>query len=191
MDNARPPSFFWLGILVEGGLAVLALLLGWLFGLPPGEQWRWEAQDAALGVAACLPLFLVFGLCLYWPAAPLVRIRRLAEEFIRPLFAACTLPELALLALLAGVGEEMLFRGVLQEALGQWLGPYPGVALASLVFGVVHALTPTYAVLATLMGAYLGGLWLASGNLLVPVLAHGLYDFLALVYLVRSPPKKP
>ena len=28
-------------------------------------------------------------------------------------------------------------------------------------------------------------LWLASGNLLVPIVAHGAYDFAALVYLLH------
>src|SRR5262249_17590339 len=136
MENERPRSILWFGVLLEGGLAVLALLLGWLLDLPPGQQWHWDAHDAALGAGACVPLLLGFGLCLYVPAAPLARIRKIAEEFIRPLFAGCTLPGLALLALLAGVGEEMLFRGVLQEYLSRRLGPWPGLAVASLVFGV-------------------------------------------------------
>jgi membrane protease YdiL (CAAX protease family) len=59
--------------------------------------------------------------------------------------------------------------------------------LASLVFGLLHALTATYAVLATFMGVYLGAVWLGTGNLLVVVLAHALYDFAALVYLTRGP----
>jgi membrane protease YdiL (CAAX protease family) len=56
------------------------------------------------------------------------------------------------------------------------------------LFGLLHPITPTYAVLAALMGAYLGGVWLASGNLLVPIVAHALYDFIALAYLLAPPP---
>ena len=33
--------------------------------------------------------------------------------------------------------------------------------------------------------AYLGWLWLASDNLLVPIVTHAAYDFAALVYLLR------
>ena len=36
-----------------------------------------------------------------------------------------------------------------------------------------------------LMGLLLGGLWIATGNLLVPIVAHAVYDFLALVWLVK------
>ena len=106
-----------------------------------------------------------------------------------PLFRDCRLAELAIIATLAGIGEEMLFRGVIQAAAAQEIGGQRGVwlglLLASVLFGLLHPITPTYAILAGLIGLYLGGLWLASGNLLTPVVAHGAYDFLALVYLVK------
>jgi membrane protease YdiL (CAAX protease family) len=35
------------------------------------------------------------------------------------------------------------------------------------------------------MGAYLGGLWQTSGNLLVPIVAHAVYDFAVLCVLLR------
>jgi membrane protease YdiL (CAAX protease family) len=75
--------------------------------------------------------------------------------------------------------------------LAGWLGPWAALALVSVLFGLVHPITPAYAVLATLAGAYLGWAYLASGNLLVPVLAHALYDFTALVYLLRGPRQAP
>jgi membrane protease YdiL (CAAX protease family) len=174
------------GVLFEGGLGVAAWLLGWLLKQPPLKDFRWDAGAAALGVAASLPMLLLFLLCIRWPVGPLARIRRITDEVIRPLFASCTLFELALLSLMAGVGEEMLFRGFLQRAFMQWWGVWAGVAVASVLFGLVHCITPTYAVLATLIGVYLGAWWLATGNLLVVIVAHGLYDFVALVYLLRG-----
>src|SRR6516162_8425863 len=116
MESRRHRHFvFWLGIVLEGGLAVLAWGLGWLLGLPLSDQLWWDARDSALGVAASLPLLVFFLLCLRWPAAPLERIRHIVQRFIRPLFADLSVAELALLSLLAGLGEELLFRGVLQE----------------------------------------------------------------------------
>ena len=124
---------------------------------------------------------------LRWRAAtcPEERLRRVFEEFGRPFFASYTVLDLAVLALLAGAGEELLFRGVLQAILDRWWGPSVGLLVASALFGALHALTPTYAVLAALAGLYLGGVWLLTGNLLVVIIAHGLYDFIALVYLLR------
>jgi hypothetical protein len=42
----------------------------------------------------------------------------------------------------------------------------------------------TYAVIAALIGAYLGAIMLLTQNVLTPIVAHGLYDFVALLYLV-------
>jgi membrane protease YdiL (CAAX protease family) len=171
----------------EGGCVVAALLLGWLVGAPPLAGWRWSLRDAGLGVAASVPMLAGAWVLLRWPVGPLRDIRRFSEEVIRPVFAQCTLADLALISLLAGLGEEMLFRGVLQPLFGRWLGTWPGVVLASLLFGLFHPVSPAYVLLASLMGVYFGWLVLVcEGNLLVVVLAHALYDFLVLVWLLRE-----
>jgi membrane protease YdiL (CAAX protease family) len=111
----------------------------------------------------------------------------LIEIQLAPHLRQCSLWELALISLAAGVGEELLFRGVMQTALARWSGSTAvGVGLASLAFGAVHAVSLTYLVLAGLIGVYLGWLFLATDNLAPPILAHAIYDFAALVYLLRS-----
>ncbi|MBV9124292.1 MAG: CPBP family intramembrane metalloprotease [Planctomycetes bacterium] len=180
-----------LGILVEGGLGLLAWGLGWLLHQPPLEHCSWSLRDLLTGVAASLPMLLLFLACLRWPYGPLAHLKRFSEEVVRPLFRESSVWELALISLLAGVGEEMLFRGVLQGALGRWLGLWAGFAVASLLFGLLHSITPIYALLAALLGAYLGWLYLATGNLLVPIAAHAFYDGVALVYLARGPSPGP
>jgi membrane protease YdiL (CAAX protease family) len=60
--------------------------------------------------------------------------------------------------------------------------------VAGVLFGLVHSITFTYVVLATLMGVYLGWVWLyADHNLLVIVITHALYDFVVLLWLLRGP----
>ncbi len=159
-----------LAVLFEGSLAVLAWAVGWLTEQLPWRDVAWNARDLALGMAATLPLLAGFVLCVSLPWRPLARIRRVCDELIRPLFAAGTVLDLAVISLVAGVAEEFLFRGVLQPALGNWLGAWP----------------PTYGALATLVGIYLGWVYLATGNLLPAMVAHGLYDFVALCYIVRG-----
>jgi len=83
----------------------------------------------------------------------------------------------------AGIGEEMLFRGVLQFELGSRLGSEVlAVGLTSVVFGALHAVTPLYAGLAALASVYFGWLYLATGNLVVPIITHAFYDWAALLY---------
>jgi uncharacterized protein len=174
----------------EGSLVLVAIGLGWLLGTPPLATCRFEGRALLLGVAATLPPLALFWLCLKSSWRPLVEIARITDEMLLPLFRDCRLIELAVIAMLAGIGEEMLFRGVIQATTAQAIGGHRGVWLAlliaSVLFGLLHPITPTYAILAGLIGVYLGGLWLASGNLLVPIIAHGAYDFLAIVYLLKT-----
>ena len=48
-------------------------------------------------------------------------------------------------------------------------------------------MTPSYAVFATLMGAYMGLVFHWTDNLLPVIIAHALYDFVALVWILRGP----
>jgi membrane protease YdiL (CAAX protease family) len=177
-----------LAIFVEGGLMLIATVLGWLLKQPPLEHFAWDGWAVLLGVAAAVPLVLVFLVMQRWPVGPLSRIRRFSEQVVRPLLAPCSVVDLLGISVLAGLGEEMLFRAVLQGAFAHYGAmPWLAVLAASLLFGLPHAVTFTYAVLATLMGAYLGTLWLLSGNLLVVVVTHALYDFLVLLWLLRGP----
>jgi membrane protease YdiL (CAAX protease family) len=126
------------------------------------------------------------------PCRPVRRLRELVHEAIVPLFASESLASLALISALAGLGEEMLFRGLLQAGLAAWIngphGAWLAMLVASLLFGLVHWISSSHAVLATVIGIYLGCLFWVSGHLLVPIVAHALYDFLALVWLVRWHP---
>ncbi len=188
-EEPDPGTLRILAVLFEGGLAPLAILLGWLLGQPALSGFAWQARDAALGALATLPMLGLFLIGQTWPVGPFRGIKQFFDEQARPILAGCTWPDLALISLAAGVGEEMLFRGVIQGLLGRWLGPRVGWGAASLLFGLLHPITPGYVVLATVMGAYLGGLWWFSGNLLTVMVAHALYDFIALVLVLRQKPE--
>ncbi|VEU45055.1 unnamed protein product [Pseudo-nitzschia multistriata] len=87
------------------------------------------------------------------------------------------------LGIAAGFGEEMLFRGVLQADLAsRTASEVVAVGLSSVIFGALHAVTPLYAILATLASVFFGWLYLATGNLAVPIATHAFYDWAALLY---------
>jgi uncharacterized protein len=142
----------------------------------------------ATGVVATAPLLLGLWWCRRTALPPIARLVALVEERIAPVFAGCRPAELALVAAMAGVGEELLFRGVLQPALAAHLLPWLAAVVVGLGFGAVHWITPTYAALAAVVGTYLGILALVSGNLLAPIVAHALYDLVALLLLTRVKP---
>jgi hypothetical protein len=86
--------------------------------------------------------------------------------------------------LLIGPGEELLFRGVIQNAMVESLGRWPGIVLATLLFAAAHvfSLTGPLTGRATTIGLlFVPGLVLAvtydySGNIVVPSLVHGAYN---------------
>ncbi len=175
---------------VEGGLVALAWLLGWWLDQPPLRTFNWDVPAALEGLTATLPPLLLFTAIMRWPFGPLAGLKRFSEDVIRPVLSPCTLIDLLGISALAGLGEEMVFRGVLQPGFERRLGPWGALAAASVLFGLVHAVSTTYAVLAALMGAYLGFLWMHSKNLLTPIIVHGMYDLVVLLYLLRGPGAK-
>ena len=183
------PRPLLLAIVIEGGIGLLAVALGSLLRHPPAEAISWNLRDVSIGGAAAIPLVAAVWLCIRSGWKPFREMLRLLDESIIPLFQTCRAWDLATIAAIAGLGVEMLFRGVIQNVIADQfappLGPAIGLVAAALVFGLLHWVTPTYALLASLIGLYLGWLWLATGNLLVPAVAHAVYDFWALMYLVR------
>jgi len=173
----------------EGGLALLSLALGWFWGHPPLARFVWSTRAATWGVVAAIPLSLMFLAMLHWPIGPLGRVKKFFDTEVVPMLAKSSWAELALVSVSAGVGEEMLFRGVLQPLLSGWLGNAAGLGIASLLFGLLHPISVVYMVLAALLGLYLGAmLWVADGNLLMVMVTHALFVFIALAYLIRIRP---
>ncbi len=115
-----------LAVFFEAGLAPLSLVLGWLFGHPPLEHFAWRFEDAVIGIGATVPLVLMFLAMLRWPVGPLARVKKFCDHEVVPLLNDCSWSEIALVSLSAGVGEEMLFRGVIQTFDRKLLGTVVG-----------------------------------------------------------------
>lgn len=180
---------FPLAVLVEAALGIGALALAWMFRVPLREQLPADgpalAWAIACGTLATLPMLAAF-LWLMRSAHPeLVQLREQVQEMVEMLFPTGKLAQLALVAALAGVGEELLFRGVLQPLAIRWTTPAIGLVVASLLFGLAHSLSRVYFFFALAVGLYLGGLAMHYHDLLAPMIAHGLYDFLALAYFCK------
>jgi membrane protease YdiL (CAAX protease family) len=179
--------FLFLASAFEGSLVLIALGLGWLLSVDPLAHWAWNGRALAWGLAGTVPLYLLFVVSYRTEHSGLKQIRELLLERLGPYLAACNAVDLLYLGMLAGVTEEILFRGVLQpwfEGNWGWLG---GLVFSNLVFALAHWVTPLYGLLAGLTGAYLGWSMDFSGerNLVVPVLIHGIYDFLAFTAVAK------
>jgi uncharacterized protein len=180
-------DFFKTACYFEASLVLVAVFLGWLAGIDPFEKFYFSEAAIAYGVIGTAPLFLMFLGLEQMQGESIVKIRKLLLQTLGPGLHRYNWADLFMLAAIAGVSEELLFRGVIQPWMESSWGMAAGLIGSNLIFGLVHAVTPLYAVLAAFVGIYLG-LSLDYGgdrNLLTPVIIHGLYDFLAFVALMR------
>jgi membrane protease YdiL (CAAX protease family) len=79
---------------------------------------------------------------------------------------------LLVVAVLPGIGEELLFRGLMQPKITKLTGNvHAGIWITALIFSFFHfqfyGLIPRM-----LLGALFGYLYIWSGNLIVPMIAH-------------------
>jgi len=156
-------------LVVEAVLAAVGLVVGWWIGTPILEVTRVDLHSGVLALAATLPLvaFVFWGMRTQF--AVLARLREMFRETLVPLFASCSPLEILLISIMAGFGEEVFFRGFLQGSLGRVVNPWIALALVSALFGLVHMVSIGYAIIAGLLGVYLGTLLLLTGNLFVPM----------------------
>ena len=185
VSDLESKKWFTLACLFELSLLVVAAVVVLLAGSSWDTDFQWRAGDALIGLGASLPMFWLFMRSLQSTQRPCVEIRLALEQTLGRIFRRFSILQLAVVSLLAGVCEEVLFRSVVQSGIAETLGRGWGLLISAGLFGLAHWITPFYALATTAAGLYLGTLWLLTGNLLTPLLAHALYDFLALVYFLR------
>ena len=171
-------SLVVLAVAGEGGLVVIALIWQCLRGISLGLGDLWHG--VLVGTVAAIAFSLVnwYLLCGAPRVWPVTEIRRFYRDSLKPVFGGVAVLDLAVISIAAGIGEELLFRGVLQ--------PEVGVVLASGIFGVLHMGGTgafVFGCWVAVMGAALGGLAIWTGGLLAPIVAHVLYDAVAIGYI--------
>ena len=190
----EPEGRFFLIAISAGAFAccVGAAFVGQLFtGVPAAsglaEADVFEPATWTAGVVVTVPMFAL----LYFERRSrfvwLKELWRLSGELLGPVVARVTFAELVIVSLFAGIGEEFLFRGFLQS----WLGGH-GLLVALIVpnvlFGVLHWISPGYAVCTFCIGLYFSCLlhFADTVNLTALMIAHSLYDLVALLCLARE-----
>lgn len=104
------------------------------------------------------------------------------EQRLAELLGPIDLSEVVGLALLSGFAEELFFRGAVQGSWG-WL---PATVLFALLHTGPGPAFRLWTLFAAVAGMVLAGLMIWRGNLLAPVVAHGLLNGINLARLVKS-----
>jgi len=175
-------------------MGVIAIVLGFVLGVNPRQNiatwWDYPAILKSLGIGAAVGIALALSMQLVslLPIRSIQKLDRMVQSQLRLLLGPMSTPELLLLSLSAGIGEELFFRGLVQ---GWWLSQYqnpslvqalPGIVISAVCFGFAHPLSKTYIVLATFAGVLFSILYWVTNDLLACVLAHAIYDAIICVY---------
>jgi len=80
--------------------------------------------------------------------------------------------------LMTAVPEELLFRGIIQNACVQWIGRRRGLVAASIVFGLAHLPDFRYVFLATLAGAAYGWVYGRTERITASAITHAGVDWI-------------
>ena len=172
-------------------------------------SFRWKTQWSRvsglnLGLILVMTLggMLFNGFLVYWNShlvlpsalAPLEQWMREMEtqlmELTRFLTDFQSISELLLgilvIGVLAGIGEEVFFRGVIQPKLQGYLrSPHWGIWLTAIIFSAIHV--QFYGFLPRLfLGALFGYMYHYTGSLIYPILAHILNNSLTLLAVYLS-----
>lgn len=173
-------------LLFQGGIGVVGLMAIWLFDIPLLMSGLGAGEAVLFGVLGAGATYL---LLLLLSKLPRLFPDNLSSQMqaLHNFAASYRWPVLVALSLLAGVGEELLFRGAIQGWLLQHTGPWIAVIAASVLFGLVHYVSFTYFVMAMGLGAVLGAAYQVSGSLELVMVWHAAYDMLALYCLLKYP----
>lgn len=159
-------------LLVAMGVTAIILLVIAKLWLQFGEvsllNIKWTNLALPIGIAIGLGITAASSLIYrIWPS-----YRKSADMYLTLVLKPLLWPDLIWLGLLPGLSEELLFRGVMLPALGFNIS---GLIVSSICFGVLHLSGLQqwpYAIWATVVGLVLGYSAIATGNLLVPIVAH-------------------
>jgi membrane protease YdiL (CAAX protease family) len=169
-------------------MAALALGISELFL----ERSVWLHPEPWLGLHGPVTHAYSLALGLALGAFVVVGTRRMVERLswaqelaraLRPFARDLTGSGIVVVAALSSIGEELLFRGLLQPWLGLWL--------QALLFGLLHQMPGpsrwAWVAWASVIGLVFGAVFAATGSLLGPVVAHAVINGFNLNYLQSQP----
>jgi CAAX protease family protein len=170
-------------------LGVLALVITdlWRNGSAFVHPEPWLSLGAPASHVSSEILGIAFGaLVVVGTRAAVARFRwaKGLHAALRPFARGMSPSTIVVVAGLSSFGEEMLFRGLLEPAIG--------VLPQALLFGAAHQITGAsrwvWMAWATLVGLCLGAMFHLTGSLVGPLLAHALVNALNLAYLKSHDP---
>jgi membrane protease YdiL (CAAX protease family) len=184
VDEARSNHSFYFILLAP----VACLIIGALLIDYTNTPWQFVADGVLTSIIWGIVLGVTtFGGVIILTRLPVSRsLREVCRQLI-PIFEGMSFWQITILSLMAGIGEELLFRGFLQQWLSGYYTCEIAIGIAAVVFGLLHFATFSYFLLTTVLGAVFGITYYLTGSLLLIMIWHGIYDLLVFWVLIRRP----
>lgn len=189
-ENPTPQGIPVVGVIIVYGL-MAALAYGLGFWISDRNVFLWEDIESNTTLPIDVAIGAVAGLIVVALSRVLDKLftwaRALADN-LKTILGELTHGRILTLAVCSSLAEEMLFRGLLQ--------PEIGIHWSSLIFGLLHkgpdrSYLP-WTIMAIAMGYAFAGMYLYTGNLLAPILAHFTINYFNLHALAaREVPQAP
>ncbi len=196
----------WLHVIAALQNSVLQLLVGGLLvvrmrgccrdlrdGFGPRDEERVQWTHVVPLIVKCYVLALPAVFSAAWISQFLIR-QSDAEHSFQPVlvfFTDAATPDwfrwwlVGVAVLLAPIVEEALFRGVMLPVLLRKYGLWTSLMGCSVLFALVHGHLPSMLPL-TVLGFGLGAAYIYTGNLLVPIGMHALFNGVNLLVLLLA-----
>lgn len=174
MNRAQVIKFL---VIQEISLIVISII--WLYFRPninPWIKWKISLLDFSLGIGATIVMILLSFLIFSFSD----HLKKTMIFLDSILFSKIKYKDILYLSILSGIGEELFFRGVLQNEFN--------IIISSLIFGILHLAGKNmwgYALWALFAGFYLGNIYAYTGNLFLPILIHTLNNCIAMFLWLR------
>lgn len=167
----------------QWGLVALVLLYMLIVGRDMAEigltmHLDWKMVVALMATGAIVVFFFYQGWLLTKSTEAQYKVRQQVRR-ISPIIPRNfrQLAGFILLAVTAGICEEILFRGFLINYLNMYTNIYSAALVSSIVFGIAHAYQgPRGMLQGMIAGIVFAGLYLFSGSLLAPIVLHAIVD---------------
>lgn len=114
--------------------------------------------------------------------------KRLTEMFLKADSPKALLFNIFMIAIIPAIGEELLFRGIIQRLFAEWTGNrHAGIWISAIIFSAMHLQFYGF-IPRTLLGILFGYLLIWSGRMWVPITAHFVNNAVAVIvyYLIQN-----
>jgi membrane protease YdiL (CAAX protease family) len=184
---------FVINALVTEITVIFLPIVSLLRKIQPWKQLKLDRAPAAesllMGVMGVMGLAIMLAQFGVW----MEMVFPMPEMFKRAYIEAITadsIPELLLFVfaagLVAGIAEEVAFRGYFQQIFESRYGAHGGVFMAAALFAMMH-LDPWHVVALFVIGVYLGYLFQWTGNLWIPAAAHFANNAASVILIYAMP----